>query len=181
MIKNTVFTIWILFLIALLSVVYFKYNHSNDGFNITDAKIYEIYHKVSIQTGLQGNIPPLKIQYCLVANAYNTGSEIVLCREMISELANEDELALVLGHEMAHTTLMHLLILSVVHIDTIVPLLELEADKMGAFYMMKAGYDICKGREYWLRSINIDGDYFGKDHPDMAYRYNQLNVMCGKI
>lgn len=49
---------------------------------------------------------------------------------------------------------------------------------MGAVYMMKAGYDVCKGRELFKHWLDARGDYLDGDHPNYAYRYNELNINC---
>lgn len=62
--------------------------------------------------------------------------------------------------------------------ETKIMVLEANADKMGAVYVMKAGYDVCEGREFFKRLLQNNGDYLGGDHPGFAYRYSELNIGC---
>lgn len=135
-----------------------------------------IYHNLYVHTGRAGDIPPIYIVKSGEINAYATNDGIVIYTAMLEAVKNDDELALVIGHEMSHVTLGHLNM--TIKTDDDQSVLESMADKMGAFYMMASGYDICKGREFWKRMRMDEGDYMNRDHPDMSYRYDQLNVGC---
>ena len=111
-------------------------------------------------------------------NAYNDGKKVVIYMGLVDSVDSWDEIALVLGHEVAHGMLGHLDKLNTTNADE-ESVLEANADKMGAFYMMKAGYDICKGRELYKTWKNNNGNYIGLDHPDYSYRYDELNIGCG--
>ena len=103
----------------------------------------------------------------------------VCCIELIQKAKSIDEIALVLGHEIAHAALLHTkyTVKGALNQD-----LEAQADKLGAIYMMKVGFDICKGREIFFRWSTTKGDnVFTKNHPSKIYRYNQLNIGCGKV
>ena len=80
-----------------------------------------------------------------------------------------------LGHETAHGMLGHLGKLSSNKKDEII-VLEANADKMGAFYMMKAGYNICKARIVWKRFADNYGNALNQDHPNSSYRYDELKM-----
>ncbi len=112
-----------------------------------------------------------------IENAYTDGERVVIYTGLIEKTNSWDEIALVLGHEIAHNTLAHLK-----ELDTTDPIaqsiLEANADKMGAIYMMKAGWDICKGRQIYGRWFKTDGNYLGQDHPEYSYRYAELNIGC---
>lgn len=148
----------------------------------TDAqRVYRLYHAIVVQTGLSNLIPPIRVENSPTINAYNSGEEIVVFTGIIRATKNDDELALIIAHEIAHTTLFHFYIMQYFGKYWTADgqeILESMADKMGAFYSIKAGYNVCVGREIWKRLKGFDGDYLAADHPDMAYRYDQLNVHC---
>ncbi len=143
-----------------------------------EERVYQIYHNLVIQTGQSNEIPPLIIDGGAILNAYTDGTKIVVFKGLIDFTNNEDEIALIIAHEMAHNTLRHISIQG--HYADVLEsqVSESNADKMGAFYMMKAGYSICKARNIWLRLRATDGDMLVADHPTDSYRYDQLNVNC---
>lgn len=146
-----------------------------------EKRIYDIYDQVWATTGLATEKIPLQIVDSPVINAYNDGMKIVIYTGLIKHVKNSHELALVIGHEIAHGTLWHLKMmreLGVSLTDNDVSVLESNADKMGAIYIMKAGYDICKAREWFKTLLSTNGDYLGGDHPTYSYRYTQLNINC---
>ncbi len=143
----------------------------------SSARVQRIYEAIEKQTGLRGRIPPISVENNNVVNAYNTGTAIVIYQGIIDACQNDDQLALVIGHEIAHTTLMHFTLPYGVDVNN-TSIMEAQADKMGAFYVLKAGWDVCKARQYWNNQISVYGDYIGGDHPNYAYRYQQLDVGC---
>ncbi len=140
--------------------------------SISNAHIEEIYHKLIINAG-QTDIPPLIIADNEVINAWTDGETITITTGIISQFTNDDEVALVLGHELAHYITKDVE-------NTLLPTIQLEAnaDKLGAFIMMRSGYDICKGRSTFAIFKQLMGDGVQGDHPDNAFRYNQLNIGC---
>lgn len=143
---------------------------------IDKEKIRGIYLKLLAQTGLVQDALPLNIIESSSENAYNDGQRIVIYTGLIENTRSEDEIALVLAHEIAHGMLGHLTMLP--KTNTEISILESNADKMGAVYMMKAGYNICKGRLIFKRWREINGNALGQTHPDQSYRYEELNIGC---
>ncbi len=153
-----------------------------------NAHTMEIYEKIQRATGEAERVPELMIinvvnkQGNLVRNAfaYSKDTIIITPSELEFDYANggDDAVAFVLGHEMAHVMLGHVVKLKVTRDESQVD--EAEADKYGAFLMMRAGYNICKGRENWAAMLKETGDLLIQDHPALAYRYNQLDVGCEK-
>ena len=143
-------------------------------------EIQNIYINLLKHTGYTSKMVPLYIIESDVKNAEATPIGIFLFTGMIDLVKDDpDKIALILGHEMGHVYLGHIYIqrrLSMIESQEI----EAQADKMGAFFMLRSGYNICKGRE-WLKDFNnIYGDMGFEDHPDNAYRYSQLNIGCTK-
>jgi predicted Zn-dependent protease len=147
---------------------------------LEDSQIREVYSKLIAQTGQTQSKLPLIIEDDAQVNAYNDGTKIVLFTGMIKALKNYDEVALVLGHEIAHGTLGHLGGLAA-SLSNDQAVLEGNADKMGAVYALKAGYDVCMGRKFWKRERIEEGNYQGLNHPDYSYRYDELNFNCENL
>lgn len=147
-------------------------------------RINAVYAKLVAQTGQTQDTLPLRIVVRDTVNAYNDGNQIVIFTGLAKTLKNDDEIALVLGHEIAHGMLGHLsdnpplTIHQGMAQNDYIAVLEGSADKMGAVYMIKAGYDICKGREIFKRWYLEEGNFIGMNHPDNAYRYEELNLGC---
>lgn len=150
-------------------------------------KVNEMYVKLIAQTGQRQNALPLLIIDNPEKNAFNNGMFIGIYTGVINS-SNWDEIALILGHEIAHGTLGHLNDQMPVPQNSdivsmgsngFIAVLEANADKLGAVYMMKAGYDICVGREIYRRWKNENGNYLAQTHPDYSYRFDELNINCG--
>jgi hypothetical protein len=88
--------------------------------------------------------------------ACTDGTRIIISTEALSYVKNEDELAALIGHELAHTQLIG---------ET-----EVDADLRGLDYLEKAGYNRCRGAKYL---IGLIGD---SKHPSGAQRYR--NTQC---
>jgi len=168
----------IVFVVAYLGTVftYEYYNTPKHKYSKEDVK--KIYDKLLAQTGQTQDGAVLVLEENPTINAYTDGTKVVIYRGMLDYVQNDDELALVLAHEIAHDMLKHVAYpeFSVDQLTTSVA--EANADKMGALYMLKAGYSVCNGRELWHRFEKTEGNYQGFDHPTYGYRYNELNVGC---
>lgn len=88
--------------------------------------------------------------------ACSDGNRIVVSNELLALVKNDDELAGVIGHELAHDIYKG----------------ELEADLLGLKYAAKAGYDYCKAAQM-LKPLKKD-----KQHPNGSDRYK--NTGCGR-
>lgn len=153
-----------------------------------EARTQEIFRQIVKATGEGNRIRVLHIidakradnSDIMNAWALPTGDVFMTKAEMKFdyEHGGEDAIALVLAHEVAHITLGHVHIPSDIRTKDIMQTLEAQADKMGAFYMMRAGYNLCAGRESWKALEELYGDVLIQDHPDFAYRFAQLNINC---
>lgn len=100
-------------------------------------------------------------------NAYATGRSIIVTTAMIDFAKTDEELALVIGHELAHNTMGHIskvirnVILSGFATRTTRPF-EAEADYVGLYYMARAGYDFKDVELFWRR--------LGVQHPKAILR-----------
>lgn len=152
--------------------------YENFSQNAEDEKIRQIYHQIIVNTGQSQDALPLVIDDSMIENAYNDGTKIVIYRGLINQAGSWDEIALVLSHEVAHGMLGHLKLPLQDLTDNEVSVLEANADKMGALYMIKSGYNICKGRELFRYWKEQNGNSLGQNHPDYSYRYDELNIRC---
>lgn len=101
--------------------------------------------------------PPLLLDKSLENNAYNTGFTISINQGMLNYVRNDDEMALVLGHELGHS--------KDGDIDN-----ELTADSYGATVIIRAGYNKCIGAQALARLHDV-GDSV---HPPSTYRVKHL-------
>ncbi len=140
--------------------------------------VQEIFKALLAKTGQSQDAIPLEIINSPTINAFTDGHRVVIFVGMLNFVQNDDELALVLGHELAHHMLKHTTYPEFRSNDLEVSVAEANADKMGAVYMMRAGFDVCWARQVWKRLAKMEGDYQGGDHPTFVYRYDQLNIGC---
>lgn len=144
----------------------------------------QIYMDIIKATGQSQNNVPLFIEDSEEENAYTNGKKVVIYMGLINNADSWDEIALVLAHEVAHINLGHIqetppvIMHAGMGENDIVEQLEANADKMGAVYMMKAGYNVCTGRKLFKRWLDASGNSTGEDHPNFSYRYDELNINC---
>lgn len=141
-------------------------------------RVHKMYQQIVAQAGQSQDALPLTVVDLPIVNAYNDGTKVVIYTGLISNTKSWDEVALVLGHELAHSNLGHLDRIRENITAAGVQVLEGNADKLGAVYMIKAGYDICKGRNLFKHWREEKGNALGTTHPDYSYRYEELNIGC---
>lgn len=90
---------------------------------------------------------------------------IIVTRSLLNTIQNEDELAIVLAHELAHAKYHDVKSI----LETTDWSIELRADQLGGQYAKTAGYDICRGMQWIKRYGEPD-----KDHPPGNYRANKM-------
>ena len=129
-----------------------------------------MYKKIAIKAGQR--VRGMTISENLVVNAYSSKNGVTITRGMIDFVANDHEMAMIMGHEIAHYMLNHFYPHGISSPD-----MEAHSDKMGAYLAMAAGYDVCVGRKIWKRLTDTQGDYANAgSHPSMMYRYYQLKM-----
>jgi predicted Zn-dependent protease len=173
-------------LIVLIVIGAYQWCFSKEA---REARVHALYSSLVAQTGQSQDALPLIIVESDVENAYNNGQMIVIYTA-ITDNYTWDEIALILGHEIAHGMLGHLNHQmpvpegnseAMLGANGFIAVLEGNADKMGAVYMMKAGYDVCAGREIYKKWLHKKGNYIGQSHPNYSYRYAELNINCGEV
>lgn len=107
-------------------------------------------------------------------NAWTDGDSVYITTGMLNFTKSSDEIAFVLGHELGHIVLGHFLC-SEEFISTIN---ERNADKYGAYLAIRAGYNVCAGKDIWKRMVDQYGAGEGASdgiHPPNIDRENSLD------
>lgn len=145
------------------------------------ADLQEIFSNIVRVTEVSNRVPPLGIWAepgsAEVINAFTTGKGIYVSIAAYAQL-NNDEKALVLGHEIAHVILHHTDNAFDTFIESYSSENELMADNVGAHWAHKAGYDVCKGREVFLKFYLSGGNSLNAEHPPNTLRYENLQHYC---
>jgi len=121
-------------------------------------------------------------------NAYATGKTITVTSGMMNFVKSDEELALIIGHELAHNTMSHIrksitnYILSGMATRYTRPF-ESEADYVGMYYMVRAGYNPNNVEDVWRRLalVNLKAVARAKTHPTYPNRYLSLAATRDEI
>lgn len=132
-----------------------------------------------------------------VPNAFTLGGEIFVTNVLLEQAESKDELACVIGHEIGHNELGHIarkiqeqelaakalgaetgaMVANIVGLLTIGfnQRLEAESDLYGIDLALSAGYDACRGIDFWKRLSTQEGpandwDNFTRSHPYSSRR-----------
>ena len=115
-------------------------------------------------------------------NAFATARHVILTSATLGYLRNDDELAIVLGHEMAHVILGHADRLAAAGVPKgvlrgfganagRVRVTEEEADRLGIRLAWAAGYDASAAIPFWRRYYaRFDGPQLFRTHPSLKAR-----------
>lgn len=130
----------------------------------------------------------MKLKMTPTINAYATGKSIIVTSGMINFVESDEELALIIGHELAHNELSHVrkiisnLVLSGFATRYTRPF-ESEADYVGMYYMVRAGYNIDGVENIWRRlgTLSPRGIAHAKTHPQYPNRYLRLSATRKEI
>jgi len=121
-------------------------------------------------------------------NAYATGKSIIITTAMMDFTNSDDELALVVGHELAHNTMGHVrksiwnTVVSGFATRTTRPF-ESEADYVGLYYMARAGYTLDGVETFWRRLgvKNPKNIVRAKTHPVTPKRLLSIRIAAEEI
>ena len=135
-----------------------------------------------------------------IINAFADGNKIIITLGMLNFLRTDEELALVLSHELAHNTMGHITkkkantmigavvgaILSQISGVNVTDAFaeagsqvfsqefEMEADYVGCYYAARAGYDVSNAANFWRRMAMLHPEVIGiknGSHPSTAKRF----------
>ena len=121
-------------------------------------------------------------------NAYANGRSIVMTSGMMNFATKDEEIAYILGHELAHNAMGHIrktvsnYILSLgAHRHT--RPFESEADYVGLYYMARAGYALSNVEDIWRRLAvtNPKSAARAKTHPTYPDRYLSIEAARAEI
>ncbi len=130
---------------------------------IGNAATFQHAQSIYMRLALLNNIaaPPLVLSSSGQVNADETDQRVSINAGMLRFVHNDNELALVLGHEMAHFYFHHQYS-SIQH--------EFAADYQGGIFISHAGYNVCSGAQMFKRMYQGPSD----DHPRAADRIRHL-------
>lgn len=143
-------------------------------------------------------------------NAFADGKQIMITKGMMRFVESDDELALVVGHELAHNTMKHIpkqmrnywlgAILDILAagygVDTqgrfaqisanaYSEEFEAEADYVGLYFVARAGYDFSEAPTFWRRMAaehpKGTQDLYGATHPSSPKRFIALENTVREI
>jgi len=120
----------------------------------------------------------LRLSSSAVINAYADGKNISVTTGMMDFTKSDDELALIVGHELGHNTMDHIrkivgnYILSFGATRYTRPF-ESEADYVGLYYLVRAGYSPDGVEDFWQRlsAVSPKSISRAKTHPTFPDRY----------
>ena len=184
--------------------------------NLTDAPLGVVYAREdTVKT--TSLTPTQACDYQVVysdksdVNAFADGRRVVMLRGIIEFVRNDDELAMIIGHELAHNILDHIskkqtqmaggmlggLLLDVLAgtsgqfsrlggqlgAQAFSPAYESEADYMGLYATARAGYNINKAPYLWRRmgARNTGSIALTSTHPPTAERFVALEKTVAEI
>jgi Zn-dependent protease with chaperone function/predicted small secreted protein len=153
---------------------------------------------------------PIGVDGSLAVNAWTDGSEIKVTRGMLRTVRSDDELALVIGHELGHIQLSHIdkkranasiglvvdLVAALAGADTGGAFTQLagaahsqgferEADYYGLYAVAKAGYSIADAPTFWRRmAVDFPASIASShtsSHPSTAERFVGLRNAVAEI
>lgn len=108
---------------------------------------------------------PANVIYSDDVNGHTDGAEVLVTSALMQTVADDNNLALIVAHEMAHAVAGHAS-------RTPSQALELEADRMALVLMARAGFDIDAAVARWRNAAHPhDG---GTTHPNTTERYENF-------
>lgn len=147
-----------------------------------DKQVQEIYDNLFANSGLIVN-RPLFVDSSTVMNAYTRGATVVVHKGMLNFTLrdrNQDMLAGVLAHELAHVVLNHPYKNNCHDTDQGSRICETEADRLGVKIMVDSGYDCNERVQYFVDQIDKWGDYEEEKatHPSLRNRAEHIKTLC---
>ena len=142
---------------------------------------------VTISAEESCNYPAL-LRMSPAINAYANGRSIVVTAGMMNFVKSDDELAYIIGHELAHNTQSHIRKAITNYLLSFggtryTRIFEAEADYVGLYYMVRAGYDPSDVEDLWrrlaLQSLRPIGR--AKTHPAYPSRAVQIEATQDEI
>lgn len=131
---------------------------------------------------------PALLRMSSAINAYANGRTIVVTAGMMNFVKSDDELAYIIGHELAHNTQSHIRKSITNYLLSFggtryTRIFESEADYIGLYYMARAGYDPDNVEDLWRRLAlqSLRGIGRSKTHPAYPLRSVQIEATRAEI
>ena len=130
----------------------------------------------------------IRLSQTSTINAYADGKNITMTAGMMNFVRNDDELALIVGHELGHNTMGHIrkivgnIIFSLGGTRYTRPF-ESESDYVGMYYISRAGYSLEGVEDFWRRLAVTNPKYIARDktHPRYPNRYLSIAATRDEI
>jgi len=163
-----------------LSIPSKRFNrHVEEGLNIERARENE-RKSVSLDAD-QSCYFPTFLRMSTAINAFANGRSIIVTAGMMNFVKSDDELAYILGHELAHNTHSHVRKSITNYVlsfggTRFTRIFESEADYVGLYYMTRAGYDPTSVEDMWRRLAlqSLRPIARSKTHPAYPVRASQI-------
>lgn len=109
-------------------------------------------------------------------NGHTNGNDVFITSELMRFVEDDNNLALIVAHEMAHGIAAHIE-------QTPTVALELEADRMALVMMENAGYNIEAAIEYWADAVHPHRDLQDNSdsHPSIRARFDNFKKEQARI
>jgi len=119
---------------------------------------------------------PVNVYFSEDMNGHTDGEQILITSELMRNVPDNVNLALIIAHEMGHAIASHMNAPKSKD-------LELKADRMALILMERAGYDINAAISYWQRANHPHADFQlnSKTHPSIAERYENFKIERTRI
>lgn len=127
-------------------------------------------------------------------NARADGTYVQVSGELVKFVRNDDELALVMAHELAHNVLRHRVQLDAQKVSrglfagfgkngALIRTAELEADRMALYLMARAGFDPSVAPGFWQRfgARQVPGFLSDGTHPGTGERVRRAEAEIARI
>ena len=121
-------------------------------------------------------------------NAFADGRNITMTTGMMDFVETDDELALIIGHELAHNTMGHIRKAITNYVITLggtryTRPFESEADYVGLYYLTRAGYSPDNVDNFWRRlgTVSHKSINRAKTHPTSPDRYLRIKAAREEI
>jgi len=111
---------------------------------------------------------PAQLFFSEDINAYTNGDEIWVTSELVNRVKSEESLALIVAHELAHATQGHIF-------KEASKAFELEADRIGMTYLVRAGYDGSLALAEWTANPLNHKSQIRDSHPTFDERWRALD------
>jgi Zn-dependent protease with chaperone function len=159
--------IMIAVLLAVSLEAWIIYMSKANALTVQDART--VYKKLCLVNTICPELYIVKNDDYLNAEASCDG--VYIYTAMLKFLENNDQLALVLGHELGHIQNKDC---KRFHTYT----KEYHADQYGANLMTKAKFNRCKGVRHFKKFMRVFGDGTSLTHPMDSLRFNRINYNC---